>query len=295
MSSSKPRKIQFLQVLLSWVERNESRKVACQLLGITNQSLSYHLSKLRLKGIIEEVQHRPAIYKLTPLGIHIRETIAQSDVAMTDYYSCHHLIIGYEITDYGTWKFNEKLWKEMRGHWHWQKVRVRDFNVRIQTTGLMAIICPKRYGKNPNETFDKLIEEGKDIAKILANKYNMKLGDYKRIREGHKELLGSNKIAELIGYWKQGGVWIDASGGSMNFEENQDETKIENLLDVPNRIDKIEETLSNKLTPAIIDLTNQLQLHLSVESKQDKNMDKMNIVLQEISNGIKELRDVMKK
>lgn len=270
-----PRKLRGLHILLNCVERHESRKVMAQLLNVSNTAIGKKLSTLKQKGYIEQITSRPiAAYKILPLGLQVNQIIAQSDGAMSGFYKCHHKIVGYKIENYGTWRFNEKIWKTMKGNWHWQKVKLKDYNIRIQDTGKMIIICPKIYDKQPSHAFGKMIEDAQEVGRQLAQKYNMKLGDFIEVREGHKELIGSNQIAEMIGYLKIGNFWIDESGGSRNFEELETSDKMERLLDLP-------DVIGNKLVPAIEQHSHDILLHLAV--------------LKEIRDAVKELSEAVKK
>lgn len=259
-----------LRDLLIWLSNGETRKTICSLLKISNSALSYKITELKAKGLIEETSR--GIYKLTLTGTFVKDSLIQS-VKTPSQFRCHHQIRGIKILDYGSYKFNPKLQKKMRGGWCWQKIRIRGYNVRIQTTGTMAVICPPTIGLDKNEQFEIQINEANKIAEFIANKYHMKLGEFYRIREGHSEVIGSERLAQYLGYVKVAGVWVDASGGKgKRLEENQDSTDIEKLIDLPNRMEKMESLLER--------FTEQIELHL--------------VVMNNINTGITELRDAVK-
>jgi len=67
-------------------------------------------------------------------------------------------------------------------------------------------------------------------------------------------------------------------------------TKLSVVDDKLNKIEseriEFSKALKELKDEAIIPLTEQLKLHLGVESKQDQNMDKMNVVLDKINDSI---------
>lgn len=282
--SNLPSKLKGLHILLNCIERNESRKVMCQLLNISNQSVGRKLSTLKAKGYIEQIHSRPtSTYKMLSLGSQVSQILIQSDGMMSGFYKCHHKIVGYIIEDYGNWQFNDKLWVTMKGGWHYQKARIKDHIIRVQDTGKMVIICPKTYSKNPKEAFGNMVESAMSIGRNLAQNYGMKLGNFIEIREGHKELIGSNAIADMLGYLKIGNFWIDESGGSKNFEEMENTNSIEDLLKLPQDIAELRKEYAKNLTELSEvnkALTEQIRLHLDV-------LQDMKVTLKDIRDEIK--------
>lgn len=268
-----------LQALLNCIQRQDSRKRMCQLLNISNQAISKKLSTLKAKGLIEVIQIRPiGIYKLTALGIQVNQILGQSEHTkqLSGFWKCHNLIVGFDIQDFGSWKFNDKRIKKMK-NWHYQEIVLKDHKIHIQSTGLIKIYCPIKYSKSPTEAFDNMIEEAKKIVNYISSKYNLKLGNYRRIRDGQKSLIGSDKIGEILGHMKVGGVWIDASDGTRELETTQDNYDIEKLLAMPDVLDK-------KLIPVLESLTEQINLHLSV-------MQDMRETLKAIREGLKKEKE----
>lgn len=259
--------------LLSWIERGESRQTMCKLLNFSNQRLQWHISSLKAKGLIEEVQNKPiSLYRLTPLGNRIKEMSTQSD---TNFYTCwrvHNLIVGWEVKGWGSWKFNPTFLKDMK-NFKFQELVLKGHKIHIQDSGLIKIYCPEVYAANADDGFDRAVQEASKVAEYIASKYDMQLGERYRIRSGHKEKIGSEKIGEFLGHLKIGGVWVDASTGSRRLEADQDNYDLEKLLAMPNIIE-------NKLIPAIEQHSHDIQLHLSV--------------LNEMRDAIRELRDAVR-
>ena len=108
-----------LHILLNCIKKNESRKIMAQLLNISNSAIGKKLRGLEQKGLIEQIISRPvSCYKLTSFGEQMNQFLIQSDNA-TGFYKCHHKIVGFQIKDYGTFQFNDKLKIKMNGNWHY--------------------------------------------------------------------------------------------------------------------------------------------------------------------------------
>lgn len=281
--------------LLVWINRGETRKTICQLLGITNQVLGRKFQKLEANGYIKAVQRRPvSIFKLTDNGKQlITNLIASDHMYLEGFFKCHHQIIGFRIKDFGNWKFNQKIWKTMKGGWHYEKGILDGIHFRIQEPtknrpeGLLAVICPQSYSKNPSREFERQKDDATKISTYLALKYGMSFRDPYRVREGHKELVGSEAIADKIGYIKIGKFWVDASGlGGKKLEESQDTNTIERMMEAPDRLDRMERLLER--------FTEQLALHLEVEQKQSNNQTLMTETLIKLTKAIEELKDLKK-
>lgn len=271
-------KSSFLLNLLCWIDRGESRATMAKLLNFSKQRLSYHIGTLRQKGLIEEVQKKPiSLYRLTPLGQRVKENIGQS---VDDFYHknsiwrCHNLILGWEIRDFGTWQFNDRLTKAMKG-WHYQEILLSGHKVHIQSSGLLKVYCPEVYAVNADEGFDAAVQAGQKVVDYLKSKFNLQLGERYRIRHGQKEHFGSENMAEFIGHMKIGGVFIDISDKqNRRLEADQDNYQLEKLFALPDILDK-------KLVPAIDQHSQDIRLHLAA--------------IQEIRNAVRELRDAVKE
>lgn len=282
--SKRPSKSLFLHDLLNWIERGETRHTMCRLLNYSNQRLSYHIATLKAKGFIEQVQDRPiSLYRLTPLGSRVKEILLQSDTDFYKMWRCHNLILGWPIADFGTWRFNEKLWKTMK-NWHFQEMMLKGHKIHIHDTGLVKIYCPEKYAVNADEGFDEAVSEAQKVAAYLQSKYSLSLGNRYRIRNGQKELIGSEKLAEMIGHMKIGGVFVDISDSkNRRLEADQDNYGIEKLLALP-------EMLEKQMIPVIEQLTKQINLHLEVTAEIKNGIKSLTEAVDELRNAIRELR-----
>lgn len=241
--------------------------------NIQKQHLNYHLQKLKRQGVIKRIQSYPfAIYELTEHGIRVKKMLTQSEGERLNaplLWRCHNLIVGYPIISYGDFMFSEGRDRKIihMNNWKYARETFGDFVINIQDTGLLKIYCPEKYTENPEEAFGKMYAEAQHIVQIYCNKYNMKLKKMNLIREGHKELQKSNRIAKVLGRFKADDIWTDASNGTLNMEEHQSSNKIEDLLNLPSQMNKWN----------------------SINEKFSKNLELHLEVLQEIRNAIKRL------
>jgi hypothetical protein len=253
--------------ILTEIEANGEniQKVAINLKR-TPQSLNYHFKKLLSANFIKKEQSYPfAIYRLTPLGERIKIILGQSE-GVSNLWRCHDEIIGFKIEDYGNFSFENRKLSPMK-NWKYFQETIRDSNgewgIHVQTTGLMKIYIPEKYHENPDFAFGNMERIATNLGQRYAETYNMKLGLMMKIREGHKELANSEMLAKIFGRTRIGNVWIDNSTGTSWMEETQGENKIEQLLELPERIDKLGNHLV-KQTEIMDQFSQQMKLHLEV-------------------------------
>jgi len=181
----------------------------------------------------------------------------------------HNLIIGFDILTFGSYKFIDSAGGKRKlihmNNWNYTREKVinnlGEFTINIQDTGLFKIYCPEMYSESPSEAIGKLMEECRKISADYQGRYSLILKPLRIIREAHRELQNSKILADLFGKHKIMGVYADASGGTNNMESTSD--KLENLLDTPERIDKLEIHLIRQ-TEIMDQFTKQFELHYSV-------------------------------
>jgi hypothetical protein len=256
---------------------------------MSNQALGYHIGTLKAKHLIEEVQTRPvALYRLTPFGQRVKEILAQSDTSLyTKLWRCHNLILGWEIKGFGTWKFDPKRLKHMK-NWAYQELVLKKHKIHVQDTGLLKVYCPEIYAEhNADEGFDKAVEIAQKVVAYIQSRYSLELGERYRIRNGQKELIGSEKLAEMIGHVKVGGVFIDISDKqNRRLEADQDNYDLEALMSLPKKIEQIVE-FQHENAKITNDFAKNIELHLDVLNKQSN-------ALEAIKSAILELKEVIK-
>lgn len=243
-------------------------------LGQSKQALNYHLQKLVKLGILYHKQSYPyAIYELTSLGQTVKKSLIQSE-RIKNLWLCHNLIVGFPIKTFGTFRFIDTKNRKIipMKNWDYAREQVGEFVINVQTTGLLKIYCPKRYSLIPDQTFGKMYAESQAIAQKYCDRYGMVVEPMKIIRKGHKSLVKSQKIAQILGKLKVNGVWTDESGGTEELEEYQDIYTVEKLFEIPDRIERLEKANDK--------FTKNLELHYQV--------------LTEIRDAIKELRKTIK-
>lgn len=258
--------------ILNHIDKGDSLTIMSKNIGISKQLLSYYMRKLREAYIIERIESHPfAIYKLTPLGCRVKDSLVHSDTSKTyekthtkPLWKCHNLIVGFDIKTWGNWHFNQKLMKEMK-NWKFQKLHIKGHNINIHDTGLIKIYCPSEYADDTATAWANMYSNAQKIANFIASKYHMEIGNLRVIREGQHSICGSEKIGELLGHIKLGKVWIDASEGSRELEESQSGNKLIKLLALPDAID-------DKLVPVVKQLTEQITLHLEVMQEMKETL-----------------------
>ena len=245
--------------LLCQIEKTAgNRKVMCRNLKRSNSSLQYHLNRLRMAGLIEQSRFgKFQILRLSDLGKTIKENLGRSQG--TRIWRTHALILGFELDDMGSFRFNQMRVRQMN-NWHYQEEVIKDsygeWKVHVQSTGLLKIYCPPVYTENPSETFEALRNISKRIAEIFRESYGMKIGMLREIREGEKELVGSEALGKLFKGRKFNGVFANASTGSMRLEEKERDSGIEDLMKVPELMEFIIKQQA--------DFAKNLELHLQV-------------------------------
>lgn len=232
----------------------------------SKQRLKWHLDVLEAKGLIEKTQSYPIRnYRLLPIGMIFLDTsktfshttgendpklfkekghtsktfsdtlasIGNTTNANKELWDVHNLIVGFRIKNYGNYRLEdvETLVKMM--NWKYAREDFKDFIVNIQDTGLLKIYCPRRYGQDTGIVIAQLYKQAQEIADYYARRYCMEISDIELIRPAHKTLLNSSKISGILKNRRIGGLYADASEGTLNLEENQDEDRIEALLKLP--------------------------------------------------------------
>jgi len=258
-------------------------------LGKTKQALNYHIQKLKKLGLIERKQSYPfAIYKVTSLGERVKDNIIHSDGVKT-LWKCHSLIVGFEVHSFGTFRFintSKRKIIQMK-NWNYAMEKKGDFNIHIQDTGLLKIYCPEKYSRKPEEAFGKMYAEAQSIVQRYCDRYKMEIKQLKIIRKGHKALVNSQKIAELMGNINLGKMWVDASDGTDELEERQDEHDIEDLLDIPKRMDDVEKAIDRQ--------TEAINRQAEVDDRLSRNIEFHFEVLKEIKEAIGLLTEKIKE
>jgi hypothetical protein len=273
----------FTLLLLQYIEQglpihSGSKKVDCitKKLGRSKQSLNYHIQKFVKLGLLRHVQSYPyAIYELTSYGVQVKKIIGQSE-GIKNLWRVHNLIVGFNIRTFGTFRFIDTKKRkiiQMR-NWKYAHEKHGDFVINIQDTGLLKVYCPERYTTNPEEEFGSMYAECQAVAQRYCDRYNMKLEPLRVIRKGHKALLGSQKIAKLLGKLKIRGMWTDESNGTGELEEHQGEYSIEDLIDLPKRMDKVEQSVE-RVAEVNEKLAKNIELHLEVMNNINKAIVKL--------------------
>lgn len=247
-------------------------------IGKTKQALNYHLKQLIRKDFIRKVQSYPfAIYELTSLGIRVKEILRHGeDGTYKPLWECHNYEVGFNIGSLGSYQFVETSLRKLikLNNWHYTLDQVGEFKVQITSTGKMVIHCPRRVAREPDNEFVKMGSEAQRIAQDYCNRYDMKLSSMFIVRKGQKTLKKSEALAKVLGKFHLGDVWTDNSDGTgEELEEAQDSNKIEQLMDLPKQI--------NIFMQGFEKYNTNIELHLKV--------------LQEIGEGVKELRNVIKE
>lgn len=271
--TSKELKTKFIVLLLQQIEDNgDDRREICRSIKKSSANLGYYLKKLMNAELVKRMQSYPySIYRLTELGRKVKENLAQSEGARS-FWRVHALTVGFPIENYGGFKFDSGKLKQMN-NWHYQEDVVRDGNrrewrMRVQSTGLLVVSCPEMITEEPNTAFGNMYDIGARLARVFSESHGMRIGRMKIVREGHKELIGSERLAGLFGRMKIEDVWVDRSNGTDRLEEKQSGNSVERLLEVPKLMEFIIEQQA--------DFAKNLKLHL--------------LVLQEIRDAVRGLR-----
>jgi len=266
----------FLLLLLSSVDEGLTPKAIAKKLGKTKQALNYHLKRMMALKVICRVQSYPySIYKLTPFGERVKDSLRQSE-HLTPLWKVHNLIVGFRIRKMGTFQFVETTRRKvitMNGGWKYVPERIDDYVVNVQDTGLLKIYVPEQYSKDPDITIGEMFSRATHVAQIYVDKYGMTLEPLYVIRKAEKELCKSEALAKIFGRVKLEEMYVNASNGVEALEEPMDSYAIEKLLKLPDVIEK-------QLTPALEQFSKNIALHLEV--------------LQEIKIAIKKLGEVDK-
>jgi hypothetical protein len=276
----------FLPLLLCCVEQdgNNITKIA-KTLGKTKQALNYHLSKQKKAGLIRQTQKLPySIYVLTDLGQRVKKILRQSEGSIPLLWRCHALIVGYPILSYGTYQFAETKNKKIiqMANWRYAREQIGDYVVNVQDTGLLKIYCPERYTQEPDQEFGRMYADVERVAQHYCNQFNMRTEKMKVIRTGHKELQESTKLAKIMGKFKAGEIWTDASHGTENLEEEQGSNKIEDLLQIP--------ALMKQIVVQQSQFSENLMTHLKVLQEIGSAIERLTETNTKVLETLKELK-----
>jgi len=258
-------------------------------LGKSKQALNYHIRKLEKLNFIEKKQSYPfAIYEVTSLGERVKENLVHSE-GLKNLWKCHSLIVGFDVQSFGTFRFINTTKRKIipMNNWNYAMEEKGKFKVHIQDSGLMKIYCPEKYTKKPDEAFGKMYAEAQSIAQRYCDRYRMELKQLKIIRKGHKTLIGSRKLAKLMGRVNLGEMWVDASDGTDELEERQDEYSIESLLELPDRMDVVERAIDKQ--------TEAINRQSEVDERLSRNIELHLEVLKGIKEAIKNLSEKIKE
>lgn len=277
----------FVSLLRAIAINGESHQKIESELGMSRQALNYHLWKLKRLGWIQRDQSRPySVYSITPLGQRRKKILGPSQKQPKSFSSsvlwrCHNKIIGFKIDDWASWKWGPK---KAMNNWFYQEEVVKwqdkEWKVHIQSTGTMKVYCPPIYHEKPDTAFAIMSDMASRIAVKYGELYGMRFSPAYSIREGHKELVGSEDLSELLGKTKVEEVWADASTGTECLEEKEGVNRIELLLKLPDLIAPLPE-LVIKNTEVMSQFCEQIKIHLAV--------------LTEMSATLKAIREAVKK
>ena len=276
----KKSKQKFLFLLLSGIEENGNNiSLLSDKLNKSKQSLNYWFKKLIRQDFVKKTQSYPfAIYELTSLGQRVKQILRHGeDGTYKPLWECHNYEVGFNIYSLGTFHFIETPKRKLikMKNWHYTLEEVGEFKVQITSTGKMIIHCPRRITREPNNEFVKLGSEAQRIAQNYCNKYNMKLSLMFQVREGQKTLKKSEALAKVLGKFHLGDVWTDNSDGTgEELEEKQSSNKIEQLMDLPEKMDKLMDINTRFAT--------NLELHLSVLNKIGDAIDRLSEKLERL-------------
>lgn len=273
----------FLPLLLGEISRMPTEKgltltQIARKFGKTKQSLNYHIREAQDKGLIERIQSYPySVYKLTSKGERVKEILVQSHPNQNKHlWKAHNLIIGFKITSFGRFRFTPISSGKIiqMNNWRYMRFEHNGFVVCVQDTGLLKIYCPSRYTTNPDIEFGKMYSEATRLAQEYCDRYDMRLGEIRTIRKGQKSLYNSQKLAEITGRFKRDDIWVDASEGTDELEEPQDSNKIEDLMEMPNRITRIE-GLMERQAGLIETYAKHLNAHIPVLKGMDRLLKRL--------------------
>lgn len=278
-----------LKVLEAVEKHGDDMKLICLYLKRSRQNTAYWLRKMRDLGLLERMQSYPySIHKLTLFGERCKKNLGQSEKSL--FWRCHNLIVGFEIKSFGSLDWNIYHRKGMirpMKNWFYAEEKIKDsigdWKIHIQSTGLLKIYCPEKYDVDPNKAFGNMEEIAMRIADKYKEKFGLNLGLMKRIRNGHKELVNSEKLAVILGHSRVGDVWIDASTGTERLEESESETTLEDLLSIPKRIQSLE-THIFKQTEVMDKFSKQIELHLEA-------INKIGTAIENLEKTVKKLDD----
>jgi hypothetical protein len=273
-------KEQFLLLLLQSIDDGLTPKAIAKKVGRTKQALNHHLKRMMALKVIYRVQSYPwSIYKLTSLGVKVKQSLIQSE-HLTPLWRIHNLIVGFRIRNLGTYTFVETTRRKLiqMQNWRYISETVDDYVVNVQDTGLLKIYIPEQYSKDPDITIGEMFSRTTHVAQLYCDRYDMKLEPMYVIRKAEKELCKSEALAKIFGRVKLEEMYINASGGTENLEEPQDSYAIEKLLKLPDVIEK-------QLTPALEQFSKNIALHLEVLQEMKITLKKISEVDKNVANS----------
>jgi len=266
MTSKKNQDQKFLLLLLRHLEQEISISNIAKATGKSKQALNYHIRKAEKLKIIEKICSFPyAKYRITALGNSVKKSLIQPQ-GTSLLFRIHNGIIGFQILSFGEFKFITTRDRKIIQMTNWKYARESkgDYIINIQETGLLKIYIPEVLSTNYDESIGQQTAECQRIAQSYADKFNMRFGNLRLIRNFHKELQKSQALAKVIGKYKSEALYVDASNGEENIEEQGNSQAIEQLLDLPR-------VLNRELIPAIREqaqsnkeLAENIKLHLNV-------------------------------
>lgn len=283
-------KVKILLYLLDYFSTHpENISYITKKLKWSKQRMNYWLSKMVNKGYIEKLQSYPyAIYDITDKGVQVKKILGQSEGArQKSLWRCHALIVGFPIENWGIFDIDNMKNKKNMKNWFYVEDTITDsignWKIQIQSTGLLKIYCPEIYGDDPKSHFGAMYERASQIAIQYRINYQMGIGRMKVIREGHKELINSDNLANIFGTAKVDNVWIDNSTGSLNLEESQSSDKLEKLLELPDMVQQLGQGIS--MYNESIEMYNKnIELHLSAIQEMKDTMSQMREYFKKLNN-----------
>lgn len=280
-STSNPSvKTNFLLLLLQNIDDGLTPKAIAKKVGKTKQALNYHLKRMMTLKVIYKVQSYPwAIYKLTDLGVKVKQSLQQSE-HLTTLWRVHNLIVGFRIRNLGTYTFVETTRRKLIQMQNWRYVSeiVDAFVVNVQDTGLLKIYVPEQYSKDPDIAIGEMFSRATHIAQLYCDKFGMRLEPMYVIRKAEKELCKSEALAKIFGRVKLEEMYVNASNGVEALEEPMDSYAIEKLLKLPDVIEK-------QLTPALEQFSKNIALHLEVLQEMKNTLKKISEVDKHVENS----------
>lgn len=262
----------------------------------SKQRLNYHLNRLKLIGLVKKEQSYPfAIYSLTSFGEGVKKFLRQSEKYEL-LWRVHNGIVAFDIKDWGGFNLVEssRRRKVQMNNWFYLEEVRGEWKINFHSTGVIKIYVPERYTSFPDSETGTLISEATNIVQDICIRYSMKTGLLYKVREFEKELVGSEKLAHILGRFRTGEIFSNASNGILRVEEKANSHKIEDLLALPKQIEKLSESLEN-ISIVAQGLKQHWDIHLPLMQRMDETQKQQQEALRFLVEVVQELKDVVKE